>query len=93
MSHNASISPPSREAVRERLRHLVHEITGIPLDVLTEDATIDRDVRMESVAFVELQVALVDDYGIELDAVEMVELNRLGAIVDYLHGLTERAAS
>jgi acyl carrier protein len=71
----------------------VHEITGIPLDVLTEDATIDRDVRMESVAFVELQVALEDDYGIELDAVEMVELNRLGAIVDYLHGLTERAAS
>ena len=44
-------------------------------------------------AFVELQVALEDDYGIELDAVEMVELNRLGAIVDYLHGLTERAAS
>lgn len=93
MSHTRSISAPGRDAVRDRLRLLVHEITGVPLEALTEDATIDQDMRMESVAFVELQVTLEDDYDIELDAVAVVELNRFGDIVDYIHGLTTRAAS
>ena len=93
MSHDRRTSAPSREAVRDRLRILVHEIARVPLETITEDATIDQDMRMESVAFVELQVTLEDDYGIELDAVEVVELNRFGAIVDYVHGLALESAA
>jgi len=93
MSHDSRAPAPSREAVREHLAGLVHEIARVPLDVITEDSTIDQDIRMESVAFVELQVTLEDEYGIELDAVQVVELNRFGAIVDYVHDLARRAAA
>ena len=84
---------PTREVVHERLRALVHEITGVPLDVVTEIATIDQELRMESVAFVELQVSLEEEYGIEIDAVLVVELNEFGPIVDYVHDLATRAAA
>lgn len=84
---------PTREAVRERLRVLVHEITGVALDVVTDGATIDQELRMESVAFVELQVSLEEEFGIEIDAVEVVELNEFGPIVDYVHDLAVRAAA
>jgi acyl carrier protein len=86
-------SLPSREAVRERLRQLVHEITGVALDAVTDDASIDEELRMESVAFVELQVSLEDDFGVEIDAVHVVELNRFGPIVDYVYDLASRPAA
>lgn len=84
---------PSRDVVRERLRQLVHEITGVELDVVTDEASIDEELRMESVAFVELQVSLEEDFGIEIDAIHVVELNRFGPIVDYVHSLASHAAS
>lgn len=86
-------SVPSRAAVRERLRQLVHEITGVPLDAVTDDASIDEELRMESVAFVELQVSLEEDFGIEIDAIQVVELNRFGPIVDYVHQLASQPAA
>jgi acyl carrier protein len=40
---------------------------------------------MESLKFVELQVAIEDEFDIELDPIHIVELNRLGDIIDYIH--------
>ena len=42
---------------------------------------------MESVAFVELQVAIEDEYAIEIDPIRIVELNEFGAIGDYVYSL------
>ena len=75
---------PDRLEVRERIATLITEIAKIPGDRITEGATIDGDLRMESVDFVELQVALEDEYRIELDAIRVVELNEFSAIVDYV---------
>lgn len=76
---------PDRQAVRERMVQLITEIARIPPERITETSTIDGDLRMESVDFVELQVALEDEYQIELDAIRVVELNEFSAIVDYVH--------
>ena len=46
------------EFVKERVRQLVHEITGLPLEDITDDASFDTTLAMESVQLVELQVAL-----------------------------------
>jgi acyl carrier protein len=70
---------------------LLHEIVGIPLAQIVENATIDEGLQMESVAFVELQVAIEDEYGIEVDPIQIVELNEFGAIVRYVHGLVAAA--
>jgi acyl carrier protein len=76
---------PNSRGVRVRLAQLLEEIGNIPTDRITDDARIDEELRMESVALVELQVALEDEFDIELDPIKVVELNEFAAIVDYLH--------
>jgi acyl carrier protein len=76
---------PNSRGVRVRLAQLLEEIGNIPPDRITDDARIDEELRMESVALVELQVALEDEFDIELDPIKVVELNEFAAIVDYLH--------
>lgn len=57
---------------------------GVPDERITGEATIADDLGLESVAFVELQVTLEDELGIEIDPIHVVELNELSAIVRYL---------
>lgn len=92
MTNEAKTTERTREAVRQRLIELLEEIAKITPDRVHEDVTIDEDLRMESVAFVELQVALEDEYNVELDPIRIVELNRFGAIVDYIHGVVAESA-
>lgn len=82
---------PSRLDVRARLATLITEIAKIPPDAIVDSATIDGALRMESVDFVELQVALEDEYQIELDPIRVVELNQFSAIADYVHECTAAA--
>jgi acyl carrier protein len=75
------------EEIRRLLVSTLEEL-GIPKEQITESATISEDLALESVAFVELQVALEDELGIEIDPVRVVELDELSAIVRYLCDLT-----
>jgi len=78
-------SVPTVAEVRERLACLINEIAGVPKIRITDSATVDDDLQMQSVAFVELQVAIEEEYQIQIDPIEVVELNQFGAIVDYVH--------
>jgi len=82
----------THDQVRDRLTLLINEIAGIPPERVTNQAAVDGDLRMESVVFVELQVAIEDEYGIELDLIHLVELNEFGAIVDYVYQTAVSAA-
>ena len=77
---------PTRDQVAERLATLINEIAKIPLEQITETATVDEELQMQSVAFVELQVAIEEEYNIQIDPIQVVELNEFGAIVDYVYG-------
>lgn len=83
----------SRAAVKETLIALVSEITGIPTDRITDEATIDDELQMQSVAFVELQVAIEDELNVRLDPIQIIELNQFGAIVDYVYETAVEAAA
>jgi acyl carrier protein len=83
----------SRSTVRNRLVSLISEIAGIAVDQIADSWTIDGELQMESVAFVELQVAIEEEYDIEVDLLQMVELNQFGAIVDYIHGRVIKTAA
>ncbi len=76
---------PTRYEVRERVLCLINEITAIPKEQITDEATVDGELQMQSVAFVELQVAIEDEYQIQIDPIRIVELNQFGAIVDYVY--------
>lgn len=81
-----------RSDVRERLVRLIQEITNIPAGSITDTATIDEDIQMNSVSFVELQVAIEEAYDIQIDPIQVVELNQFGAIVDYVYQCATAAA-
>jgi acyl carrier protein len=84
---------PHRADVEQRLATLIGEIAKIPPDRIVPGATIDEELRMESVAFIELQVAIEDEYNIELDPIRVVELNELSAIIDYVYDCVVSARS
>lgn len=69
------------------------EVGKIPREQIVDGACVDTDLKMESVAFVELQVALEDRFDIEIDAIEVLELNEFSAIVDYLYGCVRRRSA
>ena len=77
VSHTKSI-------VRDCLAQLLMEVGRIPADRIVDTARLDTDLRMESVAFIEIQVALEDTFDIEIDLIEVLELNDFRSIVDYL---------
>jgi len=74
-----------REDVYSTAKELLHTIGRIPLEVINEESTLDAELSLKSIVFVEIQVALEDIYGIELDPLEMVNRNVLTHIVDYVY--------
>ena len=81
---------PTRDQVRERVAQLLHEIARIPKEQIVDGATLDQDLKMESVVIIEIQVALEDEYDIELDPIEIVELNEFTAIANHIYECTAK---
>lgn len=85
------MSEDLRNEVGTRLRTLLEEIAAIDPSLISDEATIDRDLEMNSVTFVEIQVALEEDLGIMVDPIAIIELNRFRDIVTYLAELVRDA--
>lgn len=80
-------SGPAREYVRDRLSSLLQEICHRTPEEIRDTATIDRELEMESVQMVELQVAIETEFDITLDFLEVLRLNSFRRITDYVHAL------
>ena len=80
---------PTREDIAIRIAELISEVTGLPCEGIDESSTLESDLQMESVKFVELHVAIEEEFDIEIDPVEVVELNQLGAISEYVHSIVQ----
>lgn len=89
---SVTLERPEAHEVSALLAKFLFEIAGVDRSRINAGATIDGDLQMESVAFVELQVALEEQLGIEIDPVRVVELNEFGAIAEYIHGLVVNRA-
>ena len=83
----------TKAEIRRLLIDLLNEVAEIPRESIGDASTIDGDLLMESVAFVELQVAIEDELNIVTDPIRIVELNEFGAIVNYLVELSDKAAA
>ena len=73
------------EDVKRTLRVLIAETCGIDPERIGDDTTIDEDLQLPSIAFVELQVAVEDAFDTILDPVEVVELNKFGLIAESIY--------
>lgn len=72
---------------------MIGEITEIKSETISDTSTIDGDLQMESVAFVELTVAIEDELNVQLDTIAIVELNKFDAIVEYILELANGEAA
>jgi len=77
-------SPFPRDAIQAFVYGVLTEIGNFELAQLTESASLDEELALESVALVELQVAIEDHFDLRLDPVRIIELNSLGRIIDYV---------
>lgn len=77
----------SRSDIETLLIDLLVEVGGIAREKIHASSTIETDLAMESVSFLEVQVSLEDELGIEIDPIRVVELNEMEAIVEYLFSL------
>lgn len=73
--------------VRDRVASILSEIADIPLASITDSATVDGELAIGSITFVQLCVAFEQEYDIEIDPIRVITLNRFSAIVDYIHDL------
>jgi acyl carrier protein len=73
------------EDVKRTLRVLIAETCGIDSEKIRDETTIDEDLQLPSIAFVELQVAVEEAFDTILDPVEVVELNKFGLIAESIH--------
>jgi acyl carrier protein len=77
----------TREYVRGRLSSLLQEICKRSADDIRDTATIDRELEMESVQLIELQVAIEQEFDVTIDFLEVLRLNSFRRITDYIYGL------
>jgi len=81
---------PTKSDVRDYLTHLLVEVAKIPPTQVVDGACLNAALKVESVAFIEIQVALEERFDIEIDLVEVLERNEFQAIVDYLYEAIRR---
>ena len=68
-------------------REILHSATGIPLVEITPASRIAEDLDLESIHLVELQVALEEEFDIELDPLDLIELGTIGQIADHVSAI------
>jgi acyl carrier protein len=64
-------STPTTDEVKEILRRLIQENTGIPAEIIGDESTIDDDLAMDSFSFISLQVAVEDTFDITCEPADI----------------------
>jgi acyl carrier protein len=68
----------------EDLKALIAEIARKPAESITEETSFRRDLRFDSLASVDLLVALEEDHGIEIPHDVARKLETVGQLVAFL---------
>jgi acyl carrier protein len=73
------------EEVKVTLKRLISEACGVSTEAIHDETTIDQDLQIPSIVFVELQVAAEETFDVLLDPLELIELNTFGRIANAIH--------
>ena len=75
----------------EKLRDLIVETLGCEADKVSPDARLAEDLEADSLASVELMMAVEEATGIAIDDSELSKLKTVGDILDYLKAHADAA--
>lgn len=75
-----------RTQVAERLKEVLINELGLDADKITEEASFDEDLEVDSLGVVELLMALEDEFGVKIPDDEAEDIRTVGQAVDMVHG-------
>ena len=68
----------------EKIKELLAEQMGCDPDTLNEDTSFRDDLGADSLDLFELVMAVEEEYGLEIPAEELSDVNTIGDVVNFL---------
>lgn len=68
----------------EKMKEYIAEMLGVDEDEITLTTSFKEDLGADSLDLFELIMALEDEYGIEIDADELVDVTTIEDVIEYL---------
>lgn len=75
-----------RSQVADRLKEVLVGELGLDADKVTEEASFEEDLEVDSLGVVELLMALEDEFGVKIPDEEAENIHTVGQAVDMVHG-------
>ncbi|HLU53481.1 MAG TPA: acyl carrier protein [Acidimicrobiia bacterium] len=74
-----------RAKVAERLKEVLVTELGLDADKVSEEASFEEDLEVDSLGVVELLMALEDEFGVKIPDEEAENIHTVGQAVDLVH--------
>ncbi len=71
-----------RSQVQAKMRDLLVDELGLDADKITDEATFEEDLEVDSLGVVELLMALEDEFGVRIPDEEAEDITSVGQAVD-----------
>ena len=68
----------------EKMKEILAEQLGCDADMITEETSFKDDLGADSLDLLEVNMALEDEYGIEMNTADLSDLNTVGDVMNYL---------
>ena len=68
----------------EKLKEIIADVLNVEVNDITEDTTFVDDLGADSLDLFELVMALEEEYGLEIPAEELSDVETVGDIIEYL---------
>lgn len=75
-----------RNEVGERLRATLVSELGLDASKLSDDASFEEDLEVDSLGVVELLMALEDEFDVKIPDEEAENIQTVGQAIDMVHG-------
>lgn len=75
-----------RSEVSERLKEVLVNELGLDADKISDGASFEEDLEVDSLGVVELLMALEDEFGVKIPDEEAEDIRTVGQAVDMVHG-------
>ena len=71
-----------RSQIQAKMRDLLVDELGLDADKITDEATFEEDLEVDSLGVVELLMALEDEFGVKIPDEEAENITAVGEAID-----------
>jgi acyl carrier protein len=74
----------TEQEILAQLGEIINEISGVPPEQVTPDATFAGDLEPDSLSMVEVAVIALDQFGVEIPDDKLKSLQKVQDVIDYV---------